>query len=144
MTRGRKKKVAAKSNGSKDPAVSVVCGVELKGPIMVDGMKHFSKQDMQVLELAQFKFVNAEQAARLMGHDATEYQRKANEKLAQMQLKKKQLDDLTAERKSELIKVRSAIQSVYGIEDLDKVTYDDETGRITEPPDDAAGSQPVA
>ena len=144
MTRGRKKKTRTKGNGSKDPSVKTsVHGIELEGPVVVDGMKHFSKADMATLELAQFKYVNAEQAARLKQHENDDYQRKANEKLAQMQIKKKRLDDLAAERKSELIKLQAAIQSVYEV-DLGKITYDDETGRITEPPPDAVESQPAA
>jgi hypothetical protein len=146
MTR-RKKKVAAKAkqaskgNGSSDPSAD---RFQLTGPEVREGEKYFSSADLSVYELAQYKLRTAMQASRLKQHEADEYQRKANQKLAQMQIQKKQLDVDAAQKKQALIELQDAITEKYGV-DLSQVTYDDETGRITvPPPNDAEGSQPAA
>lgn len=140
MARGRKKKVAAKGNGATDPSTSKF---KFVGPETRDGEMYFSAPDLSLYELAQYKLRSAAQAARIKQHEADDYQRKANQKLAALQLQKKALDEEAAKRKATLIEMQEAITELYGV-DLSKVTYDDETGRITEPPPDAAEPQPAA
>jgi len=108
-----------------------------------DGLKYFSQPDLSLYELAQYKLTAAVQAAHLKQHEVDEYQRKANQHLAQLQVQKKQLDLEVKKKKELLVELQKSISEAYEV-DLTKVTYDDETGRITEPPPDAAESQPAA
>lgn len=140
MARRKKKAVAKKGNGAeKAPSL-----FNLTGPEVREGMKYFSPQDLSAYELAQYKLKVAAQASQLKQNEAKEYQRRANKELAEIQLQKQQLDIEVKKLKAHLIEMQNAISEQYEV-DLSKVTYDDETGRITEPPpNDAAESQPAA
>lgn len=116
---------------------------KIAGPEIRDGEKYFSPEDLALYELAQYKVANARQAVQLKQHEADDYQRRANEKLSQLQFQVKQLRAFENQKKDALLRLQSAIAKAYDV-DLSKVTYDDETGRIAELPLSDAGTQPAA
>ena len=134
MTAKAKKKVSP-GNGSEPVAVQEQNPFGLTGPVIDDetGTKSFSQHDMMLLDLMQHKVVNATQAVRLKKHEADDFQRNANQKLASMQSIKVHLEGVAREHQDRLRELQQAISKKYNV-DLSKVTYDDETGRITEPP----------
>ena len=138
MNAKAKKKMAPKvvgGNGSKDPSPVEENPLGLTGPVIDEetGGKSFSKHDLMVLELSQHRVVNATQAARLKKHEVDDFQRSANQKLTSLQSIKLHLDGEARKREEEHRALQAAISQRYQV-DLSKITYDDETGRITEPP----------
>lgn len=115
----------------------------LTGPEIREGEKYFSQEDLNLYELAQYKVANARQAVRLKQHEAEEYQRKANATLSQMQFHVKQLKSQEEQLMDALRRLQAAVSKKYEL-DLTKITYDDETGRIQEPPPSDVGAQPTA
>lgn len=126
----KRKKSKAKKQGSPAKERSQH---RLTGPAVINGEAHFSPEDLQAYELAQYKVLNAKQAVQLKVHEIEEYQRKANFKLAQMQALLKQVQAYEKQYRDRLVELQAAITKKYGV-DLSKITYDDETGRIMEPP----------
>ena len=149
MRRPRKKKVQkAKGNGAKDPSVQEPIedsAFKLTGPVIDDetGEKSFSREDLLLYELVQLKFQHAAQAARLKQVDVEAYQKAANQKLISMQSEQEQLKQFTKKNGERLTRLQEVLASRYGV-DFSKITYDDETGRITEPPPDPVETQPPA
>jgi len=128
-------------NGKSDPSTRQF---KLTGPeLRDDGSTYFTDEDLNLYELCQYKLRSALQATRLKQNEADEYQRKANQKLAQLQLQKKQLDVEVERHRKKLVELQQAITEKYGV-DLSRVTYDDETGRILEPPPYTEVAQPEA
>ena len=138
-----KAKKKAGGNGATDPTPQEENPFALTGPVVDDetGGKSFTKNDIMILELSQHKVVNATQAARLKKHEVDDYQRTANQKLASLQSIKIHLEGVARQREEEHRALQAAISKKYGI-DLSKITYDDETGRITEPPPQETSPEP--
>lgn len=129
MTEDLAEKVASSGSESR---------IRLTGPETRDGEKYFSHEDLIAYELAQYKVVAARQSARLKQYEAEEYQKKANATLSQLQLQVKQLQSLAEQKQNSLREFQSAVAKEYNV-DLSMVSYDDETGRIQEPPTDDEG-----
>ena len=152
MTRKKKTKVSAKStkpaskgNGSKDPSAKNPLG--LTGPIIDDetGVKSFSKADLSMYELAQYKLANMTQSVRLKQIDIDNYRREAEKHLTQLQSQKEHLRIEAKKQGDALVTMQNAITKQYGV-DLSKISYDDETGKINLPDEPAttAAGQPAA
>jgi hypothetical protein len=153
MSRPRKKKASkvtkakTKGNGATDPSKKDDNPLGLTGPVVDEetGEKYFSKADLAMYELAQYKLANMTQGVRLKQIEVDKRRKEAEAELRQLQSQKEHLRISAQKQSAELVKVQNAITDRYGV-DLSKISYDDETGKIHVPeeqPTEAAG-QPAA
>jgi hypothetical protein len=134
-TRKTKKKRTKTSNGKSNG--------KLTGPVRADGDLYFSPEDLNRYELAQYKLANTMQGIRLKKGEAEEFKKKAEAQLGQIQVQAMQLTKLAEQQKVALKNIQDDLTKTYGV-DFSKVTYDDESGRITIPPEDTPPKEEAA
>lgn len=101
----------------------------LVGPDMRDGLLHFSKEDLMVYELAQYKVANASQSIRLKMAEIENVKRAMSEKINTLSQDIADLTKYVEEEKNKLKALQEEIEKVYNV-DMKEITYDDVTGRI--------------
>jgi hypothetical protein len=149
--RAKSTKSVSKGNGSKDPSAKKDNPYGLTGPVVDDetGAKCFSKADLSMYELAQYKLANMTQGVRLKQIEIDRKKKEAEAELRQLQSQKEHLRISAQKHSAELVNIQNAITDKYGV-DLSKISYDDETGLIhvpeelSEEPTTEAAGQPAA
>ena len=91
---------------------------------------HLSKVDLMSYELTQAKAANLAQAEILKRLELEEVRRTAEEKLARLRNEQSQLMVAKKNAARVLATAQEELSEAYGF-DLSKISYDDETGRIT-------------
>ena len=109
--------------------------VKLSGPIKNEDGLYFSKEDLSVYELAQYKLANTLQGIRLKKNEAERLRQKVEGELGQMQVQIMQLTKMAEKQKLSLKSIQDELTEQYKV-DFSQITYDDETGRIMLPPDE--------
>ena len=101
-----------------------------EGPMYVEGVMHLSKMDLMSYELTQAKAANLAQAEILKRLELEEVRRTAEEKLARLRNEQSQLMVAKKNAARVLSTAQKELAEAYGFE-LEKISYDDETGRVT-------------
>lgn len=101
-----------------------------EGPVYVEGVMHLSKVDLMSYELTQAKAANLAQAEILKRLELEEVRRTAEEKLARLRNEQSQLMVAKKNAARVLATAQEELSEAYGF-DLSKISYDDETGRVT-------------
>jgi hypothetical protein len=109
-------------------------GSILEGPIFKEGIKHFSPLDLVRFELAQAKVLDAQKDIRIAQMDID--QLKINFERAAKVLQDRQAAAIMNLRTHDqaLMALRSEIEKIYKV-DINKITYDDTSGKIMMPPE---------
>lgn len=129
MSKKKKKSVNNKNSGS---PVSLV-----KDEVVDDVDEHIymSKDDLAEYVLAQQKVIIAQMSVRLLQYETLEFQRSVEQRSNQLNSKLKAARDELQSFGENLKSLQGKLGKKYNV-DFNKITYDDETGRITIHPDE--------
>lgn len=105
--------------------------MKLKGPrIDADGVTYFSDPDLALYEIAQLKAENADYQLRVAKLELQELKRAHEAQLRDAAARVAILGSARLDTIRELKKTQDAVGEAYQV-DLSRVSYDDETGRLS-------------
>ena len=119
-----KKPSTAKTSTAKTPEASV-----LKGPVMVEGVKHLDPMDLMRFELAQHKVKSATQEVQLKQAEMEQLKNNFERGVGLLRQQQAELAIHQRQAQQELFRLQEEVERVYDVK-VSEITYDDVSGRI--------------
>jgi hypothetical protein len=101
----------------------------LSGPVIVDGLVHFSPYDLARFELVQHKVANMRQALLLKRSEQLTLQHGYEVTSRKLREEEVQIEALLRVKEQEWKQLRDELQGLYKL-NFDELTYDDTTGLL--------------
>lgn len=128
MTTARKTRTKKPKSQEQASTIATVTPPQV-GPVVVDGLLHFSPYDLMRFELAQHKVANAFQASRLKGAELEGLARRFEDERRRLEAERVALAQAASGLEEDLAALRKELEALYQL-DLTKVVYDNATGKL--------------